>query len=332
MKKYRIAMIGVGGISQAHYKMLNEAPERNEVIGMFDIRPEAMEEKHEKWGYRIFESREALLAEKPDVVWCMTPVGPRAEIFEASFQAGCHVFTEKPLAFSVEDAKALVAMAKKYDKKLCFGANERSGAQTSTMAEIFQSGALGDLLKVYAHTYINRDNEFWAKKFQQPDAWRMSWDASGGRIFEFAIHLVNWVAWIGGSPVQVYGTHDCVSDALRENGLDDVVSAHIKFNQGIGIVETFMAPGCKPKMRRNLGILGAKGEVWQEGKQVRVIIPGEERDELIDPYPCSNRAVQFLDDLDAGGEPKNDGVAAIATTEICCAFNESWRTGQVVKM
>lgn len=332
MKKYRIAMIGVGNISQAHHKMLSAVPERAEVIGMYDIRPEAMQEKNEKWGYRIFDTREALLAEKPDIAWVMTPVAPRPDIFKAAFEAGCHVFTEKPLALNNEDAQLLVKMAQDYDRQLCFGANDRGNAQPYTMAQLYFSGALGDLLKVYAHTYINRDDEFWAKKFKQPDAWRMSWDASGGRIFEFAIHLVNWVQWVGGEPRNVYGTHDAVSDALRENGLDDVVSAHIKFDKGIGVVETFMAPGCKPKMRRDMGILGTKGECWQEGKQIRVIIPGEERDELIDPDECANRSVQFLDALDNGETPLNDGAAALATTRICTAFNESWRTGQAVAL
>jgi len=338
MKKFRVGMIGVGNISQSHHKMFSKIPERCEVIGMHDIRPEQAEKRHKEWGYRIFESRAALLAEKPDCVWVMTPSKPRIEIFTDCFAAGCHVFTEKPLALNNEDAQTCVNLAKKHNRLLGFGANERHSPAPYTMAQLFFSGALGGLIKVYAQTYIHRVNEFWAKKLQQPDAWRLTFEASGGRIFEFSIHLVNWVQWVGGDPQYVAGVNDAVSEALAKNGLDDVVSALFKFDKGYGVVETIMAPGNRKPHRRDLGIIGTKGECWiseaeeggESGQKVHIAIPGEKRNEAIEPTKCPSKAEDFFDAIEQGRQPLNDGAAALATTRMCVAFNESVRDKKIV--
>ncbi len=324
-KKYRIGMIGVGGISPSHQKPLSKLQEqgRCEVIGIYDIDPETQKKRCAEWGYKGYESREAMLADKPDALWVMTPVFPRIEIFKAGFEAGCHIFTEKPLALNNKDAETCVKMAKDYGKILGFGCNERHSPPSYTMWKIFNDGTLGSLIKAYAQTFITRDNEFWAKKFNQADAWRLSFDNCGGRIFEFSIHLVNWLQWIGGDPVYVAGCHDAVSTCLAENNLDDVVSGLIRFKQGFGHVETIMAPGTRP--HRSMGIIGTKGECYfdETAKKIRLIIPGEKRDEMIDPIQCTNKCEDFLDALDEGRQPRNDCDAALATTRICSAFNES---------
>jgi len=262
----------------------------------------------------------------------MTPVSPRIDIFRACFAAGCHVFSEKPLALTVENALTCAEMAETAGRVLSIGCNERHIPSSHTMAKIFHDGTLGRLVKVYAQTFIRRTNDFWASKFDQPDAWRLTFEASGGRIFEFSIHLVNWVQWVGGEPMSVCGVHDAVSEALAANGLDDVVSALIRFRQGYGVVETIMAPGMNREESRRMGIVGTRGECWydeREGK-VRLTIPEENRDEFITPIKCPNRAEEFFDVLDRGGKPINDAAAAVATTRICCAFNESVRTQRTV--
>jgi len=321
-------MIGVGGIAPAHHKMLSELPERCEVVGMCDTDTGQMQKRQEEWGYKPFDSLDALLDEKPDVAWIMTPVQPRLMLLERCFGAGCHCFTEKPLALNVADAEAALALAEKAGKHLFVGHNCRNLADTHTMGQLFLSGALGDLIKVHFQTYIRREDEFWAKKFQQADAWRLSFDMCGGRIFEFSIHGINWIQWIGGEPQWVYGKNDAISTTLEDAGLDDVVSAHVAFAKGFGVNETIMAPGMIN--RTDVGIVGTKGECRKENGKIRVVVPGEDQDELIDPEPCADKAASFFDSLDRDEPPINDGAAAVATTKICCAFNESVQTRQVV--
>jgi len=332
MNRYRVALIGLGGIADQHREVLADLPDRCEIIGMHDIDPATLDARHETWGYRAFSSLADLLAAGPNVCWVMTPVGPRAEILSRCFDAGCHVFTEKPLALNVDEAEHMVRMARDAGRVIGFGCNERNLAPSYTMAQLYFSGALGRLVKAYAQTHIRRTEEFWESKLGRPDAWRLSFEASGGRIFEFAIHLVNWVQWIGGDPLWVAGTGDAVSRTLADNGLDDVVSALIKFEQGYAVVETIMAPGLSAPHRRRMGIIGTKGECWldEDSQMIRVVIPEEGRDESLSPMDCPSKAEALFDALDRGKAPANDGAAALATTRICCAFNDSVRTNQTV--
>jgi len=328
MAKYRVGMIGVGNISKAHFTMLQAMPDRVELVGLCDVNPEQLKARSEEWQLPAYSDLDELITQGLDVAWVMTPPGPRRAILERCFAAGLHVFTEKPLALNVEDAEACTRAAKKAGKVLGVGFNMRNEPTCHLMGKLFFDGGLGRMVKVYSHQYVQRDDAHWAAKFERPDAWRLSFEQSGGRITEFAVHAVNWVQWIGGEPRRVFGVNDAVSPTLATHGLDDVVCATIGFDQGYGIVEVTMNPGCL--QRRLFGIVGTKGEVFNEGRSVRVVVPAENRNELLEPPPCPNRAESFLDALDAGKPPLNDGEAGLAATKICVAFNESVASHQAM--
>ena len=63
----------------------------------------------------------ALAETKPDVVSVNTYPDTHADFCRKAFDAGCHVFTEKPLATTVADAQEIVDMAKAAGEKLVIG-------------------------------------------------------------------------------------------------------------------------------------------------------------------------------------------------------------------
>jgi len=73
-------------------------------------------------GYPQFtDFHEALRVTKPDAVSISTYPDTHAEYAEAAFDAGCHVFIEKPLAETVEGAERIVAKARETGRKLVIG-------------------------------------------------------------------------------------------------------------------------------------------------------------------------------------------------------------------
>jgi predicted dehydrogenase len=73
-------------------------------------------------GYDVRRSfDEALRDEKPDIASIATYSDSHADYAVKAFEAGCHVFVEKPLATTVADAKRVVAAAKANGKKLVIG-------------------------------------------------------------------------------------------------------------------------------------------------------------------------------------------------------------------
>ncbi|RUW01541.1 MULTISPECIES: Gfo/Idh/MocA family oxidoreductase [unclassified Mesorhizobium] len=73
-------------------------------------------------GYRIRRSFEDVLRdEKPDVAAIATYSDSHADYAVRAFEAGCHVFVEKPLATTVADARRVVDAAKANGRKLVIG-------------------------------------------------------------------------------------------------------------------------------------------------------------------------------------------------------------------
>ena len=94
----------VGLVSQPH-----DSKRRSEVADELDITSE------------FDDFYEALEAVKPDVVSINTYPDTHAEYVNAAINADCHVFVEKPLASSVEEAEKIVKKALKRNKKVVVG-------------------------------------------------------------------------------------------------------------------------------------------------------------------------------------------------------------------
>ena len=95
-----------------------------EICGIVTRSPESraalnaeMESAYPEFG----DFHEALRVSKPDAVSISTYPDTHAAYAEAAFDAGCHVFIEKPLAETVADAERIVAKAREKNRKLVIG-------------------------------------------------------------------------------------------------------------------------------------------------------------------------------------------------------------------
>ncbi|RWC44105.1 MAG: Gfo/Idh/MocA family oxidoreductase [Mesorhizobium sp.] len=115
----RVVVAGLGNMGRSHALAYHTNPgfEIAALINRSDVPlPEGLS------GYGIRRSfDEALRGEKPDVACIATYSDSHADYAVKAFEAGCHVFVEKPLATTVADAKRVVAAAKANGKKLVIG-------------------------------------------------------------------------------------------------------------------------------------------------------------------------------------------------------------------
>ncbi|RDU94685.1 gfo/Idh/MocA family oxidoreductase [Trinickia dinghuensis] len=86
-------------------------------------------------GYPMLESFDALLALKPDVVAVCTYTSSHAELAIKALEAGAHVFVEKPLAPTLEEAQAVIDAAERCARKLVIGYILRHHPSWSTFIE-----------------------------------------------------------------------------------------------------------------------------------------------------------------------------------------------------
>ncbi len=121
-KKLRILVLGCGNMGASHaiaYSKMDNA----EICGIVST-GKSKEVLNEKLGggYPLFSDfAEALEKTAPDAVCISTYPDTHEQFAIMSFEKGCHVFMEKPIADSVAGAERVAAAAKKAGKKLVIG-------------------------------------------------------------------------------------------------------------------------------------------------------------------------------------------------------------------
>lgn len=104
-----IGVLGAGHLGKIHLRLLSES-DRYTLVGFYDPDREASQALVETTGYTYFESQEALLA-ACEVVDIVTPTLFHHSIAKSCIEQGKHIFIEKPITQTVEEAEELVALA-----------------------------------------------------------------------------------------------------------------------------------------------------------------------------------------------------------------------------
>ncbi|MEP6778959.1 MAG: Gfo/Idh/MocA family oxidoreductase, partial [Gemmatimonadaceae bacterium] len=111
--------------------------------------------------------REMLAKEKDiDAVVIATPDHMHATIAYAAMKAGKHVYVQKPLTYSVFEARLLARTAAQQKVVTQMGNQGHSGDGTQRIREIVQSGILGPIRE--AHVWTDRPVRYWAQGIPRP--------------------------------------------------------------------------------------------------------------------------------------------------------------------
>lgn len=118
-----VGVIGVGALGWHHVRHLAAMPEAD-LIGVYDIRPERSRHVAQAVGTVAFRSREELL-ERAAAVTVAVPTPVHAEVGAAALATGVAVLMEKPLAVTLPEADAMLALAEERGVLLQVGHIER---------------------------------------------------------------------------------------------------------------------------------------------------------------------------------------------------------------
>jgi predicted dehydrogenase len=122
MEKIKILVVGCGNMGTSHARAYHKLP-GFEIVGLVSRKPQSRERLSKELGGlpKFGDFKEALETTKPDAVSISTYPETHAEYVRESLLAGAHVFVEKPIALTVEEAEELVDLAHKKKKKLVVG-------------------------------------------------------------------------------------------------------------------------------------------------------------------------------------------------------------------
>lgn len=121
-KKIKVLVVGVGNMGASHARSYRTI-EGFELVGLVAPTPNRREKlAQELGGIPQFDNfDDALQTVKPNAVSICTYPDTHKEFALKSLKSGAHIFIEKPIAETVEDAKEIIACAEKYQKKVVVG-------------------------------------------------------------------------------------------------------------------------------------------------------------------------------------------------------------------
>ncbi|MFJ1429596.1 Gfo/Idh/MocA family protein [Capnocytophaga canimorsus] len=121
--KLKAGVLGAGHLGKIHLRLLNQS-EKYELVGFYDPDQENAKQVSQTFGYHRFETIDALIA-TCDVVDVVTPTVNHFECAKQIITSGKHLFIEKPIANTVQEAESIIALAEKHGVKGQVGHVER---------------------------------------------------------------------------------------------------------------------------------------------------------------------------------------------------------------
>ena len=109
-QKLKIGVLGAGHLGKIHLRLLQES-KVYELVGFYDSQPQIAAKISREFGYRSFSDVNSLF-EEVDVVDIVTPTISHFELGKKALENGLHIFLEKPITATVEEANELVSLAK----------------------------------------------------------------------------------------------------------------------------------------------------------------------------------------------------------------------------
>ena len=192
----RVGVVGAGGIAKVHLPGLAEI-DGIEIIGFTDVRREVAEEAAKKFKTKVYQDYKSLTRGKPDAVFLLVPPVPRMEMIKYFSHKKIHIFSEKPLALNMSDARRLVKVVERSGIKFMIGFVLHFMPPFRKIHEIVSSGTIGDLVTCWTRRLWN------FKKISA--SWNGDVSLSGGMAVEYFCHDLDWARWLGGEVRSLYG-------------------------------------------------------------------------------------------------------------------------------
>lgn len=197
MDQIGIGVIGSGGMGMNVVERLLKLDERLRMHAVFDPDERSIEGalKRGHADAKVYDSYEELV-QADDIDWVMIASWncQHAAQTIAAFEAGKHVFCQKPLATNAEDCIAMNDAWKRSGKSFIIGFSLRFAPHYRRIKELLTEGVVGDIISLD----FNETLDFCHGGYIMGD-WRRLRENAGTHLLEKCCHDIDIVNWIVGS-------------------------------------------------------------------------------------------------------------------------------------
>ena len=278
-RKLKLGMIGggegsfIGGVHRMaarldnHYELVcgvfssdaERSKRSGQALGLDDSRIYATYQE-------LFQCELALpVAERVEVISIVTPNHVHVKPAIMALRAGMDVIMDKPMAFSLAEAKELAAVAAETGRKVCLTHTYTGYPMIKEARSIVKEGRLGKVRKIYVEYPQGWLSQAAERNGNKQADWRTDPDRSGiaGAMGDIGTHAFNLAEYISGLQVtQICASLHTVVEGRR---LDDDGDILLRFNQGASgvLFATQVAAGEENNLR--IRIYGEEGGLeWSQ--------------------------------------------------------------------
>jgi len=265
-KVINIAMIGCGDRGKGVLSVIRSMPAKFKTIAycdLLDFRLKETEKFTPVTARPIKDYRQVLDDQTIDAVFIATPLSEHFKIAKDAVLAGKHVYVEKTMTYSIDQALALKKLVKQYPKQVFqVGYQYRYSPLYFKVKDMIQSGYLGKVSQIDCRWDRNWN---WRRPVENPALerqinWRMYKAYSGGLAAELLSHQIDFINWaFETQPDEITGTGgiDVFKDG-RETY--DNIQATLRYNAK-GMIGNFGATCGNARDGYLFKIKGTKGSV-----------------------------------------------------------------------
>jgi len=326
--KVRLGLAGVGGIAGMHIRNL-ESVKQAEVVALNDVRPAAMEQRASDLQAQgkpkpgLYDSYEAMIDEADlDGVIIMTPHTLHFPQAMYALKKGVHVLVEKPMVTDSNQARKLVAQARKSDRIVSIAFQSVYTPEFQYIRRLREKGRLGEV-----RSFVGSLTQDWMRLVQ--GKWRTEPELSGGgQLYDSGSHLLNGMLYLTDlQPVEVFAYVD-----FKGQKVDITSSLSIRFENGA--LASILVSGDCPLFHGLIELHTSRGMIVtsSHGRELKHYEGGE----LIRYPSVSERGSKtpqenFVAAILGKEEPKCPAIYGTRLAQLMDAVYESGKSGRPAK-
>lgn len=345
-KIIKVAIIGCGSVSNRYIVHLQSSP-LVKIVSLCDIKQDRAEAQNKKYniGASTYNNINALLKGNAfDLMLTLTDMQMHGALNKIALQAGKHVWSEKPLANTYAEGKALVDYAKLKGVRIWGAPAVVTSPQFEFMSKTIQEGKLGKLAS--AHGQYGHTGPTWSSFFYEP---------LGGSMPDLGVYNMATLTGLLGPAKSVMAMTSIVNKEreIDEKGIvkvNEEDNAHILLEHDNGVISHIMCGfnyfdpfghEAKNQTLHSIQIFGDKGNMrligydW-EPKSVVLDNSWTEAPQVVQTddggYQWQEGATRIAGALSKNIEPRINVLHSLHVLEIIEAARKSSKEGIKVKL